>query len=405
MYNDYRITLLNGTIGVVSMLKKMAQSIAESTSKVIGRGVLVTDENGIIIGCSVKKRVGTFHEPSVKVMKENKPCVTNREEAKNMPGVYPGCTLPIQFFNKVVGSVSIAGMPEDVERFGLLVQKQAEIMLREQAFLESNLIRERALRDLVENIASYDGSQGMGKLISLQGRELGVTLSRCKNVIVAEIKSWNDESSDNAYQTMVRELRSAFSHPRNVVCPQRDRRVTVFVTPNRPGTNDDTTQSIEITAKSFVDNLKAKGIMVNVAVGFPADDMNGLAISLRSARDAMRLGGVLKMSGVISARRLTGEGLLDMLPVGRREEFVHRTLAGLEGRSDYDEMRDTFLGWCESPFASGEAADRLALHRNSLQYRLKKIRALTGKDPWNFKDAFELWAAFLLKNISEEEKR
>ena len=35
------------------MFKKMAQRIAESTSEVIGRGVLVTDENGIIIGCAI----------------------------------------------------------------------------------------------------------------------------------------------------------------------------------------------------------------------------------------------------------------------------------------------------------------------------------------------------------------
>ena len=60
--------LLNKIPGVFSMFKKMAQRIAESTSEVIGRGVLVTDENGIIIGCNVRKRVGTFHEPSVKVI-------------------------------------------------------------------------------------------------------------------------------------------------------------------------------------------------------------------------------------------------------------------------------------------------------------------------------------------------
>ena len=104
------------------------------------------------------------------------------------------------------------------------------------------------------------------------------------------MKSWKDDSSENAYQIMVLELRSAFSHPRNVICPQRNRRVTVFVTPNRPGTNDDVTQSIETTAKSFIENLEVKGITADVAVGFPANDMNGLAISLRSARDAMRLG-------------------------------------------------------------------------------------------------------------------
>ncbi len=335
-------------------------------------------------------------------MHENKPGPTAREEAQKMPGVYPGYTLPIQFFGKVIGSVSIAGIPEEVERFGLLVQKQAEIMLREQAFLESNMIRERALRDLVENVASYDGSRGMSELINMQGKELGVTLSRCKNVVIVEMKSWKDDSSENAYQAMLRELRAAFSHPRNVICPQRNRRVTVFVTPNRPGTDEDVTSNIENAAKSFIENVGAKGVTVDVVVGFPANDMNELAVSLRSARDAMRIGGLLKMEGVISARALTSEALLDMLPVGRREEFAHRTLAGLEGRSDYEEMRDTFLGWCESPFASGEVADRLSMHRNSLQYRLKKIRTLTGKDPWNFKDAFELWAAFVLKNISEE---
>ena len=387
------------------MFKKMAQNIADSASEVIGRGVLVTDENAIIIGCNIKKRIGTFHEPSIKVMKDNKPYVTYSEEAKKTPGVYPGYTLPIQFFDKVIGSVSITGIPEEVERFGLLVQKQAEIMLREQAFLESNMMRERALRDLVENVASYDGSHSMGVLVMMQGKELGVSLSRCKGAVVVEMKKWKDDSSENAYQTMVRELRSSFSHPRNIICPQRNRRVTIFVTPNRPGTDEDVSKNLEEIAHSFIENIANKGITADIAVGFPANELTGLAISLRSARDAMRLAGQLKLSGVISARNLTSEALLDLLPAGKRDEFADRTLAGLEGRNDYEEMRDTFLGWCESPFASGEVAERLAMHRNSLQYRLKKIRALTGKDPWNFKDAFELWAAFVIKNISTEDKQ
>ena len=61
--------------------------------------------------------------------------------------------------------------------------------------------------------------------------------------------------------------------------------------------------------------------------------------------------------------------------------------------------RTTFMEWCESPFSSSGSARRLRLHRNSLQYRLKKIRALTGKDPWKFKDAFDLWVAFSLKDM------
>ena len=51
------------------MHKKTAQAIAETTSEVIGYGVLVTDERGIIIGCNDTKRVGTLHLPSLGVMR------------------------------------------------------------------------------------------------------------------------------------------------------------------------------------------------------------------------------------------------------------------------------------------------------------------------------------------------
>ena len=384
------------------MFKKLAQNIAENTSEIIGRSVLVTDERGIIIGCSDKNRLGTFHEPSIEVIRENKPLVTGGEEAKGMKGVYPGYTLPIQLFDNVAGSGSLTGLPEEVERFGLLVKKQAEAMLRAQSFLESSYMRERALRDLVENVAAYDGSRSMAELISLQCRELGLTLSKCRCAVVAEMKRWENDSSENAYRLMLSEIRSLFSHPRNIICPQRNRLITVLVTPERELPEEESADNIEDTVRELVLNLSCKGVEADVALGFPASDLNGLAISLRSARDSLRLAGRLKRSGVISSRSLASEALLDLLPLGKREEFISRTLGVLESRSDYEDMRDTFLGWCESPFASGEVAERLSMHRNSLQYRLKKIRTLTGKDPWNFKDAFELWAAFVLKNIGSD---
>ena len=93
------------------MFKKMAQNIAKSTSDVIGHGVLVTDENGMIIGCNDEKRIGEYHPPSIKVMQENMPMTTSISDAENYGNVLPGYTLPIRFFDRVMGSVSIAGLP------------------------------------------------------------------------------------------------------------------------------------------------------------------------------------------------------------------------------------------------------------------------------------------------------
>ena len=379
----------------------MAQNIAKSTSEVIGYGVLVTDEKGVIIGCNEEKRIGEFHPPSIRVMQENRPMATSTVDAENYLNVLPGYTLPIQLFDNVLGSVSIAGLPEEVARYGLLVQKQAEIMLREQAFLESNLLRERALRDLIENVASYDPRNGNEEFIMMQAKELGFNLSRCRAAIVIEMRKWSNEAAESAFQRMLRETKTSFSNPRNVICPQENYRVTVLLSPSSDKDPNKIYEAAETLSKDFLDSVKGKGIHADVSIGFPAFDLQGLTRSLISARNSLRLAKQLGVKGMIRSEKFTGESLLDSLPAVSRENYVSMTLKGLDSRNDYEEMKETFLAWCESPFASGNVADKLSMHRNSLQYRLKKIRSLTGKDPWNFKDAFELWAAFMISDISK----
>lgn len=383
------------------MFKKVAQNIAKSTSEVIGYGVLVTDEKGVIIGCNEEKRIGEFHPPSIRVMQENRPMATSTVDAENYLNVLPGYTLPIQLFDNVLGSVSIAGLPEEVARYGLLVQKQAEIMLREQAFLESNLLRERALRDLIENVASYDPRNGNEEFIMMQAKELGFNLSRCRAAIVIEMRKWSNEAAESAFQRMLRETKTSFSNPRNVICPQENYRVTVLLSPSSDKDPNKIYEAAETLSKDFLDSVKGKGIHADVSIGFPAFDLQGLTRSLISARNSLRLAKQLGVKGMIRSEKFTGESLLDSLPAVSRENYVSMTLKGLDSRNDYEEMKETFLAWCESPFASGNVADKLSMHRNSLQYRLKKIRSLTGKDPWNFKDAFELWAAFMISDISK----
>ncbi len=387
--------------GVIRLLGNIAQNIAKSTSEVIGYGVLVTDENGIVIGCNEDSRLGEFHEPSMKVMHENRPMTTSSEDAEGIKNVRPGYTLPIQFFDKVIGSVSIAGFPEEIARYGLLVQKQAEIMLREQAFLESNLLRDRALRDLVENVALYDKGKGNEELIMLQGKDLGFNLGKCRMAIVAEMRKWTGEAAESAFQKMLREIRTCFSNPRNVICQQDNYRVTILFAPSSEGNAVKVNDAAELLSGDLIKGAADKGVEADVAVGFTSTDLAGLAQSLRGARNVLRIGKQLGAHGLIPAHSFTGEALLDLLPEIKREEFAARTLKYLIGRNDYEDIKETFLAWCESPFASCEVADRLAMHRNSLQYRLKKIRTLTGKDPWKFKEAFELWAAFILSDMSK----
>ena len=380
------------------VLTEIAQNIAESASGVIGCEVLVTDDKGIIIGCSDKKRLNDLHEPSLDVMKKGVPAETSMEAAAGMQKVKPGYTLPIQILNKTIGSISIAGHPQEVARYGLLVQKQAEIMLREQAYMQSSFLRERALSSIVDNIAFFSGESGGRESIMLQASEAGFNLDRCRLTIIVETREMRCGGGQAAFQTMERELRSVFASARNIICPQERYKFTIFFAPSwRSG--DTPEESATSLCNEFVGNMQAKGIDVNMSIGPAGTTLADLADSLRAARAAMRIGSLLGVQGVIEARNYYAEMMVDSLPRGRRLELMSKILGPMSMRGCSSELCDTFLAWCDSPFASGEVAERLALHRNSLQYRLKKIRQLTGLDPWNFKDAFQLWTAFVLTKL------
>ncbi|MPN31817.1 hypothetical protein SDC9_179292 [bioreactor metagenome] len=43
------------------MLSKYAQEISEYLSSMMGRSIIITDINGIIIGSPAKERIGDFH--------------------------------------------------------------------------------------------------------------------------------------------------------------------------------------------------------------------------------------------------------------------------------------------------------------------------------------------------------
>src|SRR6266542_2790072 len=78
---------------------------------------------------------------------------------------------------QAVGTVGITGAPDRVRRFGLVVKRQTEILLQESAILRSRLLRERALEDLLADIAAYDAELVEQDIVLFCDAELGYDLS------------------------------------------------------------------------------------------------------------------------------------------------------------------------------------------------------------------------------------
>jgi carbohydrate diacid regulator len=395
------------------MHEKTAQSIAESASEIIGCGVLVTDESGTIIGCSDMRRVGTKHDPSMEVLRTANAISTSREEAASMKGVKPGYTCPIRFFDDIVGTVSIAGPPDKVARFGLLVQKQAEIMLREQNILEMKLRREQATRDLAQSILLCDKVEEKRGILS-HARELGYDLERCRIAVILEIVSQSEKEWN--FDKTLRQIRKFFPEHTHLISVVENFQIVLYLALPCPKETGEMELTATRLSQSLLENLENHGIVALAGVGLEASDFSGLSRSAQAARMALRTGKLIEGSPsafdgtpfIPAAKRVHAAGqlileiLLMALPRKQVPNPIERIVEKLRNDDADGELARTFLVWCRNPFAAGEVAKELAIHRNTLQYRLKKIKEILGLNPWDFYDSFMLWVALTLQKIDQE---
>ncbi|CAM5299488.1 hypothetical protein SVIOM74S_09643 [Streptomyces violarus] len=83
-----------------------------------------------------------------------------------------------------MGTVGITGTPAQVGRFGLLVKRQTEILIRESVMLAPAARRACGVEKLLTDIASYDPLVVEGDLLQFRAADLGFDL-RLRRVAVA----------------------------------------------------------------------------------------------------------------------------------------------------------------------------------------------------------------------------
>ena len=142
------------------------------------------------------------------------------------------------------------------------------------------------------------------------------------------------------------------------------------------------------------------GLILTVGAGSPARVLEELHYSYLDAWKALTIG--LKKNdpgGTHSIDDYRLEDLLTTVNMKKGRLFADKTLSGLRKAPDGEEMLHTFHSWCRHPCSPGLVAKDLNVHRNTLGYRIEKIKRLTGLDIRDLGEAFELFLAATLDTL------
>ncbi len=165
------------------------------------------------------------------------------------------------------------------------------------------------------------------------------------------------------------------------------------VKPNTP------VREMEKTAKSIADTLNSEFFTkVSIGIGKPVDNIKDLARSYKEAQVALEVGKVFDTEKDIVSYENLGIGrLIYQLPTTLCEMFLQEVFKNGSLESLDRETLMTIQCFFENNLNVSETSRKLFVHRNTLVYRLEKIRKLTGLDLREFDHAITFKVALMVK--------
>jgi carbohydrate diacid regulator len=375
--------------------------------------VLVTDHEGRVIGSADPGRVGQLHEASVEVVRRRVGAAHDARAAGRLVGVKPGVTLPLFVGREIVGTVGITGDPTVVRSFGEIVRRQTEIMLRQTMLLRQELLRERALEQLVQDIASYDLSSVDADLLHTQAEELGLRIDTPRAAVAIAVApataaagttgGTRDTDRQSLRLHLIRVVRERFTGGLDIIAAVGADAVVVLADLASRGGPTPAVSRLEFACREAVREIAQRfDTEAWAGIGTPADGLAQLPRSYHDAWSALRLG-----RRIAPERRLhhahdfrIWELLVEVSP-RQRQAYRDALLEKLTAERSWPELRRTIVAWLEQGFRAVDTADALRIHRNTLQYRLDRISAILGEDIRSPHTALSVYLACLMEDLDD----
>lgn len=149
------------------------------------------------------------------------------------------------------------------------------------------------------------------------------------------------------------------------------------------------TDDMKEYAEAVLGTLEGEGIIgISAGIGCIHSGLEGLRKSFTEANEALSTGRKFRgKDHVFSYTEITLERILDCIPKERTDEIRREYPNICSDGGLPDEIRETVSVFFQNDLNLTAASKQLFIHRNTLNYRLDKIRRETGLDLRSFHDA------------------
>lgn len=352
------------------MSNRLFQGVIHQMRDAIDRTIGVIDETSVVIACSELGRIGEVIEN-----------VSAETIGSNAPYVVVNGTTYKSFGNNARAeyAVFVSGNDEIAQRYAqvLAISLSSIKQYYDEKYDRGNFIK----NVILDNILPGD--------IYLKARELRFNSEVTRVCLLIKITSKTDISAYDVVQNLFPDKTKDFVININ----ESD---IALVKEIRSGIDG---KDLEKLASSIVDTLSSEFYThCVVGIGTTVTGIKDLAHSFKEAQVALEVGKVFDTERtIVSYDNLGIARLVYQLPTTLCEMFLKEVFKRGSIESLDQETLFTIQRFFENNLNVSETSRKLFVHRNTLVYRLEKIKKLTGLDLREFEDAIVFKVALMVK--------
>lgn len=395
----------------MQITSKLAQSIVNEMSSLIGKNINFINAEGMIIASRDKDRIGTLHEGALKVLNSEKHYIV--KEGDSLQGAKPGINLPVYLNDQIVGVIGITGKEEEVKPFGDVIRKMTEILLKEAFYKQQTELYQRArnsfidqwLNDNIDDPEILSSRAWMHKInVHLPRIVIVLGLADMDSVYPADHKYKIDVKDELHLQSLRNHIYKTIDdflkyESQDILYMASDFSYVILHTVSLNKKNKYNKDMIKEKVEQIIRAIREKfSIELSAGIGRYHAGTRGISKSFKDAKRAFEI--AKKENKILFYEQLGIELFIEELSAEIKQEFMERIFPFYEDKEEMDKVIETLKTFFDSNQSLADAAEKLYIHKNTLQYRLKRIKDLTGYDPRKFLDAILLYIAmsfYLLK--------
>ena len=349
-----------------------AQKLLKKIMDKLGYNINIMNEYGEIIASGDETRIGKIHSGALEVLKEGKDMEYFDFIDNNIESAKPGVNIPLVINNEIIGVLGVTGNPKEVGKIAAIVKLTAEILIEKELDTDKKILKQTSINNYINMMISKNNEHYIPSILiwleknnyQIENINRIVCLIKFDNndYIISKIK----DSSDFNSQDII----SYFGDNEFILIKSFDKK--------QYGLERKILNNFFIYLQNSLDSKL--GLHFKASCGAVSKNINEISSSYEQAKFLLNWNQYSNNGEVFFIEDYILEFYISTNEQSSLKMILRNVLKIIKNNSN---LKETIITMSKYNMSITKTSDKLSVHRNTIVYRMRKIKELLNLDPIN----------------------